>query len=100
MWRHLAKEFSARCLAFDSDRLAALAGIKSTVETLLVAQPLLGLWKSDICEGLTWKADYQLKENAVLSSLNDIPSQLWLGVKSLIADDLFQQQNKPEKKTP
>jgi hypothetical protein len=47
MWRHLAKEFSARSLALlvESDGLAALAGVTLTIETLLVTQPLLVLWK-------------------------------------------------------
>ncbi|KAF5557164.1 het-domain-containing protein [Fusarium phyllophilum] len=47
-------EFSARSLSFDSDRIAAMAGLIKHYEQISRQRPILGLWEGSLWIDLAW----------------------------------------------
>lgn len=99
MWRQIVQEFSKRDLSFESDRIAAMAGVTSTFESLLTDQPLLGLWQMDLYEGLMWTLETTHKNKAITSSLDNIPSWSWLSVRAPVSYHYFWWRNNPMKES-
>ncbi|KAF5641234.1 transcriptional regulator [Fusarium sp. NRRL 25303] len=53
-WSRWISEFSARFLSFDSDNIAAMAGLIKHYEQVLRQRPILGLWESDLWADIAW----------------------------------------------
>ncbi len=99
LWKQLAKEFSTRHFTFEEDNLAALAGVTSKFAKLLADQPFLGLWKSNLFEGLLWSVDLSSNDYPVRRTSNNIPSWSWLSIRASIEYEIFLWRNNPLKST-
>ena len=55
---HTAQWYSTRCLTKGSDRLPAIAGIARRFQSLTGEHYVAGLWRSDILQGLVWRAGW------------------------------------------
>ena len=53
-WYNVVTEYTRRGLTFNSDKLAAIAGIARTFHTKTGATYIAGLWKEDLIAGLAW----------------------------------------------
>lgn len=71
-WYNLVEEYSLRQLSFDSDKLAAIAGIAKEYARLTASSYVAGLWREDILVGLLW---YRKASDLPIS--NTLPSWSW-----------------------
>ncbi len=56
-WYHIVRQYSELKLTCTSDKLPALSGIASRVQSLIQDFYVAGLWKSDLHNGLLWFSD-------------------------------------------
>jgi hypothetical protein len=83
IWRRLVETYSRRKATFDTDRVAALAGITYHFQELLRDEPVLGMWRYNLVVGMLW----QTQAHAVRSTLASIPSWSWLSIIGAIHYD-------------
>ena len=79
-WQVSMKGYSARNITKSTDKLAALAGITEMFKNAVDDDPLVGLWKGDVCRGLMWGVPvgrHGAIESEVVEQLN-VPSWSWV----------------------
>jgi hypothetical protein len=54
IWTNIVGEYTRRQLTYSTDRLPALAGIATTMQSNAAADYVCGLWKSDLLNWLCW----------------------------------------------
>lgn len=60
----LVQAYSQRNLTFGSDKLPAFSGIAQRLQPALGGTYLAGLWSTDICRSLSWRAEYVTAKHA------------------------------------
>lgn len=65
--------------------MAALQGIVDYFGSILLDEPILGLWRNEFVQGLLWKADIPLKRNR--RRINSVPSWSWISIDGQIKYD-------------
>ena len=86
-WYNMVTEYVQRYLAFESDRLIALAGVAEKFGGLLGLQDeyLTGLWKNDLCHGLCWRFwagnPWGVLDAEAFSKSSSFPSWSWSCMK-------------------
>ena len=76
-WRAVVCEYVRRSLAYDTDRLPAIAGIASRFHSRLESNYLVGLWEVELPYNLSW---YRRKLADSSAGANDIPLAMDNGV--------------------
>ena len=84
-WTNLIEEYTALNLTYDSDRLAAIAGVaKQMRRGLKNKRYMAGLFEDSLETGLTWQRADDTPTVARASVLGDAPSWSWLSVPGKI----------------
>lgn len=73
-WTRLVERFSLMQLSFDSDRLAAIHGIATSLTTLRQSRYFTGIFESGVPNGLLWKASNYFETRR---KLQEFPSWSW-----------------------
>ncbi|KAJ4424227.1 hypothetical protein N0V82_001093 [Gnomoniopsis sp. IMI 355080] len=90
-WDKIVSEYTGLELTFDTDRLAALAGLASRAHRFRRDQRYLaGLWENSFLESLLWSADTRSEAYAKTKRIRPAiaPSWSWASVTGKIAFDL------------
>jgi hypothetical protein len=90
-WLRFVRHYSKLDLTFESDRLAALAGVAVRTKEYFKDEYIFGLWKSQLLLGLAWQAGHF--RSFAFSNQCNAPSWSWaschgVGVK-FRSDDVF-----------
>jgi hypothetical protein len=88
-WRTLVPEFTKRILTVPTDRLPALSGLASALQTHLNSRYLAGLWESDLSKELIWASEWELVDANLDKSylpLDDgyAPSWSWSSISGAV----------------
>lgn len=90
-WDKVVSEYTGLELTFETDRLAALAGLASRAHQFRQDQRYLaGLWENDLLESLLWTADTRSDAYAKTKRIRPAiaPSWSWASVTGRITFDL------------
>ncbi|KAH6703295.1 heterokaryon incompatibility protein-domain-containing protein [Leptodontidium sp. MPI-SDFR-AT-0119] len=86
-WNALMESYSVRKLTFEGDRLPAISGVASVLESRMGGSYLAGLWRGNLVMGLCWSRDY-VSENEELPLFLPrdyvAPSWSWASVNGAI----------------
>ncbi|KAI9876901.1 MAG: hypothetical protein M1830_005327 [Pleopsidium flavum] len=82
-WWDLIKDYSARLLTKQCDKLAALAGVTVAFQEKTGATPLAGLWEDDLLYGLLWVSTGGTSTRPTVLATN-IPTWSWASVSGQI----------------
>ena len=84
-WTRIVCDYTARKLSDKNDRLNAIAGVATRLETKWGDEYLYGLWKSKMIRQLTWviAANYGLEQRPLERSMV-APSWSWASVNSRV----------------
>ncbi|KAM7215165.1 HET domain containing protein [Rhypophila decipiens] len=81
-WRAIVENYSCRQFTYESDRVAAIAGVIRYLGRFLPSddEPILGMWKRTFGDGLAWirLGEDPLKDSQTMHAL---PSWTWLTCK-------------------
>lgn len=80
-WYRMMERYSQRVLKFESDKLAALAGIVEGFKDVIGDSPAMGLWTGDMLNGLMWRVE---KYSEGIDGLGAIPSWSWVSIRGPI----------------
>ena len=77
-WHNMMRNFNARKLTYESDKLAAIAGITQMFQGFLNDKPVCGLWQDHLHSGLLWRMTsvHGEQDSEAVQTLN-IPSWSW-----------------------
>ncbi|KAM7191943.1 HET domain protein [Naviculisporaceae sp. PSN 640] len=80
-WYRMMEDYSKRQFTFEKDRLPALAGIVDVFQRDNDDEPLLGLWREDLLNGLLWRPCKPAASNergSRESGASSLPSWSWV----------------------
>jgi Heterokaryon incompatibility protein (HET) len=85
-WYRIVKSYTAAGLTFHTDRFPALSALVSIMQAKLGDIYVAGLWKTDICRGLTWYSPtYDLNETMLHDRDRYIaPSWSWASARNAV----------------
>jgi Heterokaryon incompatibility protein (HET) len=75
-WLRLVQNYSSRATTFDSDRLAALAGIAEDLQKEIKCRYLAGLWEDGLLYGMMWETVGPTRRN----TSSGLPTWSWVSV--------------------
>jgi hypothetical protein len=78
-WLEIIKNYSARELTKQHDRLIALEGIVGPLKALLGEDPIAGMWQQQLWRQLTWWTDAPASLQAI-DTTSPAPSWSWLAI--------------------
>jgi hypothetical protein len=82
LWEHLVREYSARHLTWDKDRLVAMSGLTSKFKERGRGRYLAGLWQPSLHKEMLWTAGYTNEpEYDIRSRLYAVPSWSWASMR-------------------
>jgi hypothetical protein len=81
-WYMMMEDYSSRKFTFEKDKLPALAGIVEVFKDHVDDEPLVGLWRGDILNGLLWRAR-EPGERVSFSGV--VPSWSWISVSGRVS---------------
>lgn len=78
-WMELAETFTTKTFTFESDRIAAMAGVTKLYTEQCGWTPILGLWKESFVEGLLWsvRPSRDSDTKPIRTKLVNLPSWTW-----------------------
>jgi hypothetical protein len=82
-WQEIIKNYSARILTKQSDRLIALEGIIEPLKRILCEHPVAGMWRKNLWLQLTWWMHAPESSDTTTNGF-PAPSWSWLGVQRRI----------------
>ncbi|OAK94757.1 hypothetical protein IQ06DRAFT_81513 [Phaeosphaeriaceae sp. SRC1lsM3a] len=82
-WVEIIKNYSARELTIQEDRLIALKGILEPLKKILGEDPIAGMWRQDFWRQLTWWID-KPAQSYTGESPYSAPSWSWLAVSQRV----------------
>jgi hypothetical protein len=82
-WLEIIKNYSARVLTRQSDRLVALEGIIEPLKAILRENPVAGMWRENLWLQLTWWIHAPNSSDTTTNAF-PAPSWSWLGVQERI----------------
>ena len=88
-WHNLISTYSSKKLTYESDRLPALSGVATKVQSLSQSEYLAGLWLNNLPLDLCWMVDYQLSDDLstpaqLIPAQYIAPSWAWSSVRGAI----------------
>lgn len=83
-WRSLVAEYSLRALTKKRDKLLAISGIISYIESATDDQNCAGLWQNHLHEEILWKVDKDIEVIRPQGEAPVIPSWSWASVNGAI----------------
>ncbi|KAH7067030.1 heterokaryon incompatibility protein-domain-containing protein [Paraphoma chrysanthemicola] len=104
IWYQLVQRFSKRALTVPTDRLPAISGLASALQSSLQSsihgRYLAGIWEADLSAQLLWVSLWSVLESDMFSSLLEddyAPSWTWASVSGVVR---FQDSREMQRCTP
>ena len=85
VWIHVVQNYSARTLTKQSDKLIALKGIITALESVLQLSSVAGMWQQDLWKQLTWWFATPAIDAQYVDPPFSAPTWSWLNVDGAVS---------------
>ncbi|KAI6749441.1 hypothetical protein HG530_015280 [Fusarium avenaceum] len=89
MWKDIVRNYTARKLTNDTDRLPALDGIVQLYQERIGHTYLAGLWLEEMPKSLLWRRRAQDSKRSSGFNKGLIPSWSWASVETMVHEEMF-----------
>lgn len=89
LWKDIVRNYTARKLTNDSDRLPALDGIVQLYQERIGHTYLAGLWLEEMPKSLLWKRRAHNSKRSSGFNKGLIPSWSWASVETMVHEETF-----------